>query len=128
MIRFIDITKDYFALDDGDTLVGMPICCFINTVTNMFIVNDGNEHTFHDFHDIASIHENYRERCRGLVPDGFFDLTSDYWKQKLPLEVEASIKHTRDWLKLLNAQPKECPWPPTGSILELIMHIEGKSS
>lgn len=85
MIRFIDITRDYFALDDGDTLVDMsimPICCFINTVTDMFIVNDGNAHTFHDFHDIDSIHENYRERCRGLVPDGFFDLTSSYWKVK----------------------------------------------
>ena len=86
MIRFIDITMGYYALDDDDTLVDMlilPLCSFINTVTDKYIENDSGQHTFNDFDDIESIADaNYRGRCKGLVPDGFFDLTSSYWKGK----------------------------------------------
>lgn len=83
MIRFIDITRDYFALDDDDTLIDMPLCSFINTVNDYFIQDDGGSHVFHDFDDIESIaNMDHRQRCKNLVPTGFFDLTSSYWKGK----------------------------------------------
>ena len=83
MIRFIDLTQDYFCLDEtcdqGDVL---PICAFADTVTNTFVGDtDQIFSAVPDSYDIGD--SKMLERCLRLIPDGFFDPQSRYWQEKL---------------------------------------------
>lgn len=83
MIRFVDLTRDYFCfgeLSDPSSL--SPTCAFANTITSKFIHDDGGEQIFFSQEDVADIEKPLNERCLSLIPEGFFDLQSDYWKEK----------------------------------------------
>ncbi len=67
MIRFVDLTDDYWADPDEDT----PICAFLSTSDNCFLRNTCGSHTFSDKEEIEE--HPLAERLIGLLPDGFFD-------------------------------------------------------
>ena len=70
MIRFIDLTPFYYADTDDSS---PPVCAFVDTTTDRFLMADG-EHVFSSSSEIDNI-ENHviRERCRRLVPVGFWN-------------------------------------------------------
>lgn len=75
MIRFIDLTRDYFA--SGPPF--QPVCAFISTSDDRFISND-HSHLFSDLEDIDYIKDTEtRSRCRGLIPPGFFERDDKYY-------------------------------------------------
>lgn len=70
MIRFVDLTPWYWT--DPDDSENSPVCAFFDTVVDRFVENDGYQ-TFFGPDDIEEIgNVNHRERCRALVPDGFW--------------------------------------------------------
>jgi hypothetical protein len=83
MIRFIDLTEDYFCLDSSTTPEDVvPVCAFADTITNTF-VGDSNQ-IFYDIPDLEDIsNKALQSRCISLIPDGFFDTQSEYWQEKL---------------------------------------------
>lgn len=71
MIRFVDLTPWYWASDEPEDT--SPCCAFICTVTDLFISHDGG-HVFDCPEDVDAIGDpRFRERCRALVPDGFWE-------------------------------------------------------
>ena len=67
MIRFIDLTADYWTDDvDND-----PCCAFLSTNTDTFFLNADGCHVFHDLDAFEGIPD--RERLLAMLPDGFFD-------------------------------------------------------
>lgn len=68
MIRFIDLTADYWVDDDPDN---DRMCAFLSTRTDTFVANASGGHVFSEWDDFDGVPD--RERLMGLVPDGFFD-------------------------------------------------------
>jgi hypothetical protein len=66
MIRFIDLTKDYWTYPDD----GVPICAFLRTNDDRFIETINGEHTFGSQEEVNEHPESHR--LRGLMPDNFF--------------------------------------------------------
>lgn len=71
MIRFVDVTCAYWGEDaEADLLPGMgPQCAFIDTVTDTFVTFDGAQ-VFGADDEIPR--DAFGNRCRGLVPHGFW--------------------------------------------------------
>lgn len=68
MIRFIDLTKEYWT----DPSVGFPMCSFLNTTTDRYLENEDGEHTFREV-DVANYPDpRIRERLGALTPPGFW--------------------------------------------------------
>jgi hypothetical protein len=65
MIRFIDLTAQYFCNSHPDELDDMSQWAFIDTTTNKFLLNDAGSHLFDD--DDINEHPQ-AERLRCLVP------------------------------------------------------------
>ena len=61
MIRFVDLTEAYDS----------PICAFLNTTSNRFLTNNGEEDTFSSMEEIEE-HSDAKRLLR-LMPDGFFE-------------------------------------------------------
>lgn len=75
MIRFVDITNTYWTFPE-DPECSRPICAFLDTITDRFLLNTCGAHTCSDLEDVLSLHFDgtpMGERCAGLLPDGFFD-------------------------------------------------------
>lgn len=88
-MRFVDLSFDYFALDpadDPDYVISTddfsPICAFIDTIVDRFVMVEG-QHTFCCVEDFEPLGYGLKERLLGLVPEGFFDVQSEYWKERL---------------------------------------------
>lgn len=84
MIRFIDLTEDYFA--NGPPF--SPVCAFVNTVDDKFITGDTGGQVFSDLDDVKHI-PKYAYRCLMLVPEGFFSrdyesLVENWKEQNIP--------------------------------------------
>ena len=83
MIRFIDITNDYFCYDEllhsGDF---MPVCAFADTTRLEFLSDVAGSQICLSLEDVEDFGD-WKERCLARVPQGFFDTKSDYWKEKL---------------------------------------------
>jgi hypothetical protein len=66
MLRFIDLTKDYWTHPDFSS----PMCAFLSTIDDKFLHNEVGEQTFLDEAEITEHEEG--ERMLALVPEGFF--------------------------------------------------------
>jgi hypothetical protein len=75
MIRFLDLTKDYFALSEQAYQIGKAeypsICAFIDTVTDTFLIGADAAMTFSDMQSVREM-PGIGERCARLVPKDFF--------------------------------------------------------
>lgn len=65
MIRFIDLTKEYWS-DKGP-----PCCAFLNTIDDKFILARNHTHVFDYFDDVY--YHNLSKRLLPLLPKDFFD-------------------------------------------------------
>lgn len=66
MIRFIDLTKEYWTDPDE----GVPVCAFLRTNDDRFIKTIDGAHTFGQQEEVNEHPES--QRLRGLMPDNFF--------------------------------------------------------
>ena len=66
MIRFVDLSEDYWTDDEGK-----PICAFLSTTSDIFLTNGDLEQTFSSLKEIEE-HPD-ADRLVGLVPKGFFE-------------------------------------------------------
>lgn len=72
MIRFVDLSEAYWT-DPVEN--GGAVCAFLDTVTDRFVEMDGC-HTALGSENLDGIEDvSLRERCRALIPDGFWDRT-----------------------------------------------------
>lgn len=70
MIRFIDLSEAYWVDPEEN---GGPVCAFLDTRIDRFVTANGS-HVFFSRDDIDDIEEaSVRERCRGHVPEGFWE-------------------------------------------------------
>lgn len=69
MIRFVDLTEYYWTSPDDHA---PPCCAFLNTVDDRFLENGTGSHTFDTPEDLDELDEFYRDRCKALVPVGFW--------------------------------------------------------
>lgn len=69
MIRFVDLTGDYWTHPDESE----PICAFLSTSDDRFVLNDDGSHTFSSFEDIHNAQFNDTVRLARLTPCGFFE-------------------------------------------------------
>ena len=78
MIRFVDLNEAYW----NDPVFGHPICAFLSTSDDRFILTDSGGHMFSDMDDIDHCNFPDKDRLKGLVPTGFFeeDLERKYGK------------------------------------------------
>jgi hypothetical protein len=67
MLRFIDLSNDYWT----DPECGSPICAFLSTSDDKFLLSVDGEHTFNCKDEILDHPQSLR--MLGLVPNGFFD-------------------------------------------------------
>jgi len=71
MIRFVDLTPYYWFDESGPE--NTPMCAFMDTITNRFVLTRLGDHTFESMEDVDSLEpKEFAERCRRLVPQGFF--------------------------------------------------------
>ncbi len=68
MIRFVDLSDAYWTDPVGS---GRPICAFLSTGTNKFILSVDGQHTFSSEDEIRECDQG--ERMWGLTPKGFFE-------------------------------------------------------
>jgi hypothetical protein len=73
MIRFVDLTQAYRTHPEDPKNPPKPVCAFLDTVMDMFIAWDDGTHIFTGLDDLAYVNDYVRERCRALVPNGFFE-------------------------------------------------------
>jgi hypothetical protein len=77
MIRFIDITRGYYAMGPDEPLdwsegIGVRrIAIFVETVCDSILSSDTGS-LMTSMVDVCALPEAYAERCIGLVPVGFF--------------------------------------------------------
>ena len=72
MIRFIDLSRDYFGVDPGESMEDtMPVCAFVDTITNRFLADSTGSEVFRSIEDVQDI-PIMAPRCLALVPDDFF--------------------------------------------------------
>lgn len=80
MIRFVDLTNAYWTFPE-DPECSKPICAFLDTITDRFVLNACGNHTCSDMEDVLSLGMtepgDLGQRCAGLVPSGFFDKAND---------------------------------------------------
>ncbi len=83
MIRFIDMTRDYFCFGDFSAMSTLsPTCAFADTIIDKFLSDSVGCQVFFSREDVADI-PGMADRCLGLIPEGFFDLKSEYWKERM---------------------------------------------
>jgi hypothetical protein len=68
MLRFIDLSNDYWT----DPECGGPVCAFLSTTDDKFLLSVDGGHTFSYEDEILEHIEG--PRMLGLVPNGFFDV------------------------------------------------------
>lgn len=71
MIRFIDLTKPYFCVEENNDDCASPLCAFISTSDDIFLSSPAGGHVFHALDDIEE--HPQASRLLALVPKGFFD-------------------------------------------------------
>jgi hypothetical protein len=81
LIRFIDLTKDYWTHPSAES----PCCAFLCTSTDKFVGN--SDSGFHVFDSLEEIQEHPRaERLLPLVPDGFFYVSTERDRDRQQVE------------------------------------------
>ncbi len=70
MIRFVDLTRAYYAIDADKPATGYPsICAFINTVSDTFVYARNGDTIFNSEKEVAELGERYLR----VTPKGFWE-------------------------------------------------------
>lgn len=73
MIRFVDLSRDYWGFDGEER--GAPCCAFLDTTSNRFVEHPADrDHVFTCPEDVAILDARspLPRRFSGLVPDDFW--------------------------------------------------------